>query len=230
MLIPREQAASRSVRAFRAFEDRASSEPWRGPRAGEIPTQLAPVETEVASLAERVRDLEEALIRERSEREKACEDSFAAGRDKGRGEAESDSAERLRILREAVREAVAELHQALDQRGDMAVAIARAALAKMFGQQASYGSMVEATIRHQLAQIAEGSVIGIRVSAQDFEDDGGSPLFAAEGVRISREASLPAGSCLFDLTLGTLDASIPRQAGALDAVLGSVAASRGDEA
>jgi flagellar assembly protein FliH len=220
-LITREQAAGRSIVVFAT---RDHSRPTVGDHGLNAAGALPPPSTEIsetALMAERIRELENSLERERSERQEACEAALAAGREEGKREAESDAADRLRILREALERAASEVSEAIDQRGDLAVAISRAALSKIFGEGNAFGPMVEAIVRQYLAQAASGTVIGVRVSADDFADDASLATLSAvhASVRIVREAKLAAGSCLFDLTLGTVDGSVAVQAQAVDTLL-----------
>lgn len=205
-----------------AFRGLAASRPAvreSGPRAAPVASQPA-TDDEIGRMAEQLGKLEAALESERAARQEACEAALAAGREEGRAQAESDASDRLAALRAGIAQAVADLPVRLDARGDLAVAIARAALSKILGDQASYRPMIEDIVRHQLAQAATGTIVQVRVSANDFEDQAAVASLAADnGVAIVREATLPAGSCLFDLTLGTIDASIPLQASAIDAVL-----------
>lgn len=182
-------------------------------------------------MAQRILELEDALERERARRQEACDAAFIEGSEKGRAEAESDADERLRLLGEGIVTAAADCAAAIDQRGDVAVTIARTALARILGDVADYPVLVEAIIRHHVAQVSAGSVVGVRVSASDFTDEARLAVLAAEqgGLRIERDSKLAAGSCLFDLTLGMIDASVPLQANAVETLLAPLAFGSGAE-
>jgi flagellar biosynthesis/type III secretory pathway protein FliH len=228
-LIPRHLASGQSVIAFRAIGNGQPALIARdfGPA---LPEAIAtPANDEIAALAERIIALETALESERELADEARQAAFAQGVEKGRADADSDAADRLRMFGEATAKAVAECAAAIDARGDTAVAIARVALARIFGEGCAYGPMAEAVVRHQAAQISAETVLAARVSASDFPDEDALAALAAEcgGVRIESDPKLAAGSCLFELSLGTLDASVPIQAHAVDALLASLESGEG---
>jgi flagellar biosynthesis/type III secretory pathway protein FliH len=66
------------------------------------------------------------------------------------------------------------------------------------------------TAQHWKNELAEGSILRVRVSSDDFTDQSSLDALQAEfaNVEVVPQLDLKPGACLFDLKLGALDASI----------------------
>lgn len=179
------------------------------------------VADKVEQLVARVAELEAMLRRSEEEKTALAEKMRDEGRREGEAAASTRDRERLELLAKRLGEAVAGVESAIDARRDIAIEIARAALERLFADPELYTGMVAETARRQAAGLARGTVVALRVSAADFPDAAALSLLPdfGEMVRIETEADLPSGACLFDLRLGTLDASLPRQWEAIGALL-----------
>lgn len=171
-------------------------------------------------LEDRVSELEAALIAAGEEQEKACAAALARGREDGLAAAESREAERSEALRSTLAEMQASLERRIGEERDLAIDIARAALDRLFGDPALYRGMVEETARRQAASLARGTIVALRVSASDFPDPSALASLPQLGkqVRVEADPDLESGACVFDLSLGSLDASLDRQAAVIEAV------------
>lgn len=222
-LIRRQQAAGRPVTPFRASRiARPASRNEIHPQsetAGE--GSLSEPDGTISHLEIRIDELEEALELERKERVEACETAFAEGNEEGRTVAATEEAKRSEMLRQAIEQALAGCVAKIEERTDLAVSIARTALQKILGPGSDREGMAEAIIRHDAVQLSTRAILRVRVSPGDFpEETTLLGLSAARGgVEIIRDPDLETGSCLFDLTLGTIDASLPVQAQKLDQLL-----------
>lgn len=175
----------------------------------------------IEALAARVAELEALLRRSEEEKTAIGEKMRDEGRREGEAAASTRDRERLELLAKRLGEAVAGMESAIDSRRDIAIEIAHAALERLFADPDLYTGMVAETARRQAAGLARGTIVALRVSAADFPDAAALSLLPdfGEAVHIEAEADLPSGACLFDLRLGMLDASLPRQWEAIGALL-----------
>ena len=213
MLIRRDEARSRPFRIFAA----------PGPNGGARQTEDAPSpegDCELA-LTSRVAALEDQLVQERAVREHELKAAFSEGSAAGRREAADRNAEKLEALRKALEQVGQDLGAKLDEKADVAVAIARAALQRILGEDSARREMVGEIVRQMAADVAAETLVRIRVSAEDFESDQEIAVLARSlpGISIERQDALPGGSCLLDLTLGCIDASLDVQSRSLDGQL-----------
>lgn len=216
-LVPRQHAAVRPVAPFRAVQ-RMQPAPMRD-LAAAPEDDGAGSEDALAQAQVRIAQLEAELLREREDGEAAREKARADGRAKGLAEAIAHDEERFTALREAIERASTGCIEGIDHRADLAILIARAALRRILGSDREHAAMVEAVVRHQARQIAAGSIVTVRVSAEDFPESALAELATATGAEITHGKQLASGTCLFDLALGAIDASIPVQARAVDELL-----------
>lgn len=228
-LVTRQQATGRRITPFRAAYPAL---PGKVNQAAPAAAPADDVADDAAQLAaRRIAELEEKLRLERAGHEKACEAARAEGREEGLKQATARDGERFELLRDAIERASAGCAATIEQRADLAVMIARAALQRVFGAHWQHAGMVEAVIRHDAQQLAAGSIVRVRVSADDFADAAAlADLAAAHGIEIERDGQLESGACLFDCTLGIIDASIPIQAHAVDELLARLAPEAGGAA
>lgn len=169
----------------------------------------------------RIAELEAALQAAAQASYAACAEAEKRGYAKGLDDAEVREAELLQGLRTALMGAVATLDQRFDAERDLAIEIARAALDRLFADPSLYRGMVVETARLQAAGLRGSAAVRLRVSEADFPDAetlGSLPSVDA-ALTVESDAALAAGSCIFDLTLGTLDASIARQQAVIEHIL-----------
>ncbi|MGF6696585.1 flagellar assembly protein FliH [Paraburkholderia sp. MM5496-R1] len=179
--------------------------------------QIDELRRELAELAqthaEQIRDFEE---RERAAYQRGIEEGIEEGIEKGVARVKLDHVQRIEALVAGIDAALAALRDRLQAVESLALDVAQAALRKTLGDTTACAALVVQTARHHLAQIAAGSAIGVRVSAQDFPDadalrDAFATLTRDTALTVDADPQLAAGACLIDLTLGRLDVSLPRQ-------------------
>jgi flagellar biosynthesis/type III secretory pathway protein FliH len=183
-----------------------------------------PVDPELLELRRRVIDLEAELAGRSEEVQRlalAAEAAFAegeaAGREAGRAEADARRSEALDRLAKSAGRAVDTLDARLEATDRLAAALARTCLEQMFGTPGAREGIVRDLIRHQLAALKEEAVIEVRVSAEDFAAEDASS--AAPGCSVTVSETLAAGDCTIRLRLGTLEAGLAQQWGALRSAL-----------
>lgn len=177
------------------------------------------------ALSRRIAELEQKLADDARKSETAIADAREEGRKLGREEAETKEAERLEALGKALTATRSETLKAFDAQRSLAVDIARATLSQILGDQSAFTGLVSETASYWKAKLAGAAVLKVRVSAADFGDQ-----HALHEIRqsignldLSVEDDLRPGSCVFDLQLGEVDASIPLQAQRADTVLSEYA-------
>lgn len=200
--------------------------PFRFSAARPVALSEAPVTTDVAisreqALEEAVAALSRRLEEQAAAHEEALARTRSAALEEGRAAATSSEADRVAVLREASAKALALAGDQLAGQCDLAIAIARAALVRILGDETLYPRLVADTVARWKDQLATGDIVALRVSAKDFTDPAmvAGLQDALPGVAVTALADLAPGSCLFDLRLGALDASIPLQAAEADALL-----------
>lgn len=212
----------RSIRPY-AFEAGRSA-------ASAARTTLAPSqsdtpvaeEDERLTLARRIAELEQSL---EEAAEQARQDIAAAreeGREKGRSEAQAREAERLDLLEKALNEARAEAMDKLEADRAVAIEIARATLAQILGDQSAFVAMVGESANHWKTRLANSAIQRLRVSREDFPDHRALQQLQARfgSTVVDADPEMGPGSCIFELELGEVDASIPLQAQRADDLLG----------
>jgi len=223
MLIRRQDAAMRVLRPFALPRSPAQATPMLGdgPNLAGLSDATEsgdPHESELVRLQGRIQTLEAALEDAKCVREAAVEAALDQGREEGREAADALGAQRLEALRGGLAKTAQECLSLLDGKSDLAIEIARAAIRRILGEATPRASLAEEIVRNAMAQVAGGTIIAVRVSGHDFDSDEKLASLARElgAVRIARDNGLPAGGCLLDLTLGTIDASLDVQLAALD--------------
>jgi type III secretion protein L len=175
---------------------------------------LAELEAEIARL-------EAALAAQKSDAASAID----TARKEGRAEAVADDAKRITLVERGLTEARDAWDARLEDLDVLAVKLARAALAKMFGESADLGELVTRTVAHHLAGLAADAVIGVRVSAEDFPGEAidalGLRLDLARS-RLAVDPDLDAGGCRIDLKLGAIDVEPARQWAIIDRTLAAM--------
>jgi flagellar assembly protein FliH len=185
------------------------------------------------ALQREVGELQDALAAQRTASQEAVTAARAEGERQGRAAAGEGIDKRLALLAKGVETAASEWQKRLHVLDELAPALARAALGKLFDDKGDYSPFVTDLIARQLRLLRRESVVAIRVSARDFEDEQALAGLAAEAgtgsVRIVTDADLETGECRFDLQLGHIDVGAKTQWAELAAFLDELAALEGGE-
>lgn len=176
---------------------------------------------QLASLRANITELETKLDDMQARQREECAEAFERGRTEGLALAESREAERLVLLNDSLGNFVREVSDRIDRDRDLAIDIARAAIARVVANPELYHGLVTETARRNAANLLQSTLIRLRVSPTDFPDTEALAMLPALGAHVGVEAdpALDAGACIFDLSLGSLDASIPRQFVAIENAL-----------
>jgi type III secretion protein L len=202
-----------------------TTEPVGLDAAGE---QASPA-SEAEILLTRIEALETELERARSEAELKCEERYGEGRAAGLLEAERAERDRLEIIGQAAATLPGKVDEACKSLEALGASIAGVAIGKVLGDKQIYRQAIGDCIAIQMAAIRPELVSRLRLSADDFPDETAVALLGAKcGLAIELDPQLEAGACLFDLSLGRLDASLGRQREAIVALLDEIAEGPGE--
>ncbi len=176
---------------------------------------------ELENLQRMVRSLSSQLEAAKAEIAAACTEASAEGYKKGLSEAVSQEDERSARLAEALEQGMASLDRRLDSERDLAIELTLATLASILANPDTQSALVVATATRWADTLRSSKILRVQVSAADF---GNAPELTrlVEGlckIAVDVDKSLPSGTCLFDLELGQVDASITVQAKAAEAFL-----------
>lgn len=188
--------------AFEAASAHESAEP----QSKIPPSELEQLKTYAA-------DLEKQLEHARAEFEKQRKEGFAEGLLEGHKRAQDKEQEKLDLLTQGISEARDLLSDRVDQSQSLAIAIAHAALARIIGNRGSYADLVADIIIHRATELKAELILGVKVSSEDFRNQAALEELGQKTGRtdISAHHSLQSGACLFALSLGHMDASLPTQ-------------------
>jgi type III secretion protein L len=195
--------------------------PTASRRPPEAVVKAAAPDPRLAELEAEIARLEAMLVSQKKEAVRAIEAAKAEGRDA----AVAADASRTALVERGLAEARAAWDKRLEELELLAVTLARAALAKMFGDSADLGELVTRTVAHHMAGLAADSVVGVRVSAADFSGDALDALSARIAIartRLAIDPDLDAGGCRIDLKLGAIDIEPARQWAILDGALAAM--------
>ncbi len=203
-----------AVESFR-FVDTPPLSRSPGALDGAVPQQNSPPlsTSDGEEVREKIGVLEDALADATSELERTKARAYEEGIKAGQEEARELSTESLSLLREAMEGGLEGLRETLENQSDAAIMIARAILRSMLGESADFPEHIVQTAGLWRQELEDSSVISLRVSSLDFPDSGDLAALekAIKGTEIKIDPTLGRGACLFDLALGSLNASIPRQ-------------------
>ena len=216
------KAANSRSSATRSYE---FTQPVR-PAAVEVKSQ--PIEAKAAigtspvqdsSLAkeghflEQIAALEKALSEKETEIKAAKEAAYEEGVKAGEKAAASKSDEALELLKASLSTGVKTLKEDVEDQVDISIDLARAILRRILGQERDLPAHVKSTAQRWKAELVSGTVLRVRVAADDFGDQTALDALQNElgNIEIVPQLDLKPGACLFDLRLGTLDASIDGQ-------------------
>ncbi len=177
----------------------------------------------------KVAGLEAEVMRLRSELETAERRALAAvadAREEGAREVKLEHAAHLEAVEAGIVHARASWEKRLGHVETLAVAIARAALSRMFDEHDDLVTLVERTVVTHVARIGASAVVKLRVSPIDFPD---ADALARVGARIglSEEAvvgdpALSSGESRLDLRLGGANLDVAAQWHEVDAALAAL--------
>ncbi|MEA3063635.1 MAG: flagellar assembly protein FliH [Sphingomonadales bacterium] len=186
-----------------------------------------PGDPRLEALARENDELRAALAAQQTASEQAVAAARADGECRGRADAGEGIDKRLALLDKGVEAAASKWQKRLTDLDELAPALARAALGKLFDDKGDHSRFVAALIANQLRLLRRESVLAIRVSALDFEDEQALAGLAAEAgsgsVRIVTDADLESGECRIDLQLGHIDVGAKTQWAQLAAFLDELA-------
>lgn len=197
-----------------------------GPASGNV---AVPVSRE-DPLAAEARALRARLEEQRAQiagHAAALEDARAEGEAAGRLAMERDFRESRDKALELLAAGITVAHDKLDdlvQRAELlGVLVARAAIAKLFGQDDAREAAVVDLAKHRLAQIERHMLVAIEVARADFPDTREVQELAArlgvDRVLLSVSDALAPGDCRMRCRLGTLDIGLNQQWGAIRELL-----------
>ena len=185
-----------------------------------------PIRSEADMARLRIAQLEQELATLRDDTEQAVVKAEQQGYDRGLEVASRLEDEKLAALGKSLEDGLQGALGVVEGETALAIEIAREALAHILGDPAQYQSAIVAIARHWAKQISASSIVRLRVSDKDFPvADNADPLaLFGNQFEVVRDATLAQGACLFDLVLGRLDASVPRQLAEVNALFDRVAA------
>lgn len=195
-----------------------------------LEAQVAALEAELAEVQAQASQLSAALAAQEAEAAQTAMDhtqalaqAAAEARAAGRDEGAAAKDEALEVLAGAAERALDELRQDLSGLEVLAVALSRAALAKVFGEADDLGDRVARLVRRQLAEVERSAVLRIEVSAADFRDAAALEALGSRaglsGIETCALDTLAAGDCRIRLRLGELEIGLAQQWGRLQALL-----------
>lgn len=192
-----------------------------GAKPSGVKKTVASAKSEAAQLRERVALLEKSLAEQGEISAKKVEIAREEGRKAGLDEAVRQDEERTRLLAQACDKTRSEAISAIEKQGTLAVEIARTTIAQILGDSSAYDNMVLDIVSHWRTRLSDSSIVRLSVSSSDFPHAGTTgDLEAALGpVEFEARDDLDSGSCVFQMRLGSVDASIPLQAARADELL-----------
>ncbi|KVT06120.1 hypothetical protein WT97_10895 [Burkholderia sp. MSMB1459WGS] len=175
-------------------------------------------------LLARIAALEATASGHEAELAQSARTAFERGIEDGIRQAAHAEAERLALLKSGIDAARDTFIARLASLEKLAAEVALVGLERVLGDPTRHAELVIDTVRHRLMSIAQESLVGIRVSADDFPDPARldtvrHTLDTAPSVSLVADPQLPAGACVIDLTLGKLDVGIPRQLASIAATI-----------
>lgn len=210
-------------------EEAPSGAPPLPPVAEHVPLlatgKEAPPMDETETLLARIGALEAELERARDEAELGYEKRFEEGRAAGLMEAEKADRARLEVLGQAAATVSGKADEAFKSLEALGAAIAGVAIGKVLGDRDIYAQAIRDCIARQMDTIGPELVSTLHLSAEDFPDEAPVAQLAVQhSIQIELDPQLEPGACLFELSLGRLDASLGRQREAIVALLDELAA------
>ncbi len=200
-----------------AFRHAAANEAQPTEHVGQTGEQRdARPDNQLAQLQETVRRLTEQLASAEARAKAAREEGISEGYKSGLADAVCREEERLALLEQGLRESLELFAMKLLNERDVAIELAVATIEAVLGEDSEKSSLVASTAARWADDLKESGLVQVRVSAEDFGDDESIARLCGQigQVKVTADTSLTSGSCLLDLQLGYVDASLPVQADA----------------
>lgn len=183
---------------------------WRSGLAQ--PLQAPARDPRLGALEHEVDELRRLLAESLEERGKAIEAARTEARKDADAEHKRADADALTALRKGVASAAEKVEAHFLKEQTLALLLAQVALERVFGEAPDFQGLVTRAIRAQLHALRRGSVLTVRVSADDFGDEDALTELAATlgagGINIAHDPGLSSGECHIDLRLGQVELSI----------------------
>lgn len=220
----------------------AAPAPINPERLVELEDRLAELEDETARLrsekAEVAAALEAALeaaeaesAKRTAESEAAVAEAEARGREAGFVEGSEAKAESIAVLEAAADRAMDQFRTDLRGMETLAVALSKAALAKVFGDDRDMAYRVGRLVRRQVEALDRDAVLRVDVATTDFADaaavEGLLRDAGLDGIEVRTVDGLGTGGCRIRLRLGELDVGLSQQWSRLGALLDETLAVEG---
>lgn len=132
----------------------------------------------------------------------------------GLAAADDRAADRIATLAKSIGHATTRIDTRLVETDRLAAALVHAALGRLFAEPDGMATMVLATVKRHIAQLRDGTLLSLRVSATDFADTVAIEAALAGGavpVVVTIDTALPSGACRASLRLGAVDLDVPAQ-------------------
>lgn len=220
-LLKQASLADRNAGQF-TFRRAAAEEPHSPLHLGPDKEQrTAQSEDQLVQLQAAVQHLTEQLASAEARVDTAREAGMIEGYKRGLADAVSREEERLALLEKGLRGSLDHFAKKLLDERDIAIELAVATLDAVLGEASERSSLVAATASRWANELKGSGLLQVRVSAEDFGDDSSiERLCGLLGqVKVKADPSLSSGSCVLDLELGYVDASLDGQADAARAYL-----------
>ena len=189
----------------------------------ELIDQVALLQEELAAVRDEASVGRILLAEKDAEIQAAVADAAVAGREDGRREGAEAKVEILLALDAAITRTAEQLRADMQSLEPIAIALARAALTKVFGDTPHIDDRIARLVRRQLESLDRAAVLSVTVSANDFSDDDALATLSAaaglEGLVVQASEALGSGDCRMRLRLGELDVGLSRQWSSLRALL-----------
>ncbi|KUR69899.1 hypothetical protein AQZ52_17510 [Novosphingobium fuchskuhlense] len=184
--------------------DAASSLAFPLPQSAETASRSAQPDDEKLRLSARIAELERELAQQERRRVADIRQASLDGEAAGRKEAEA----RAEKLSDALSQAHSSFEERMGDLDQLAAAMVRRALAKIFDDADQRSEQVISVIRNWLGEQSALARVTIRISAADFADIGEEGLRDALGEfaeHVTADRSLASGSCMIDAHVGSIN-------------------------
>ncbi len=157
------------------------------------------------ALRARIAELEQQLAEQESAAGQRVEEARAEGRRAGLAERDESVAKRLILIEEALAAGLGAWSAELAASHGLAVEIARSVLDRMIGNAEWRSELIAHAIARRLAELDFRTLMSLRVSAEDFNEDDLAGLAPIGKVRVLADPGLASGSCILKLEMGEIE-------------------------
>ncbi len=151
--------------------------------------------------------------------EEAADKAYQEGFADGAKSVESQQQLVIKKLQDAISQSHSKLEEKLATLEQLALQLVQTMMERVLGADTNRAFVLQQIVQHQMSQLANGSVLRLRLSEQTLRDN--PELDArlrdqhADQVQVLADHNLPKGGCVIDLNLGQIDAGIETQLGLL---------------